>query len=399
MQWRNRFGVAAAAIVAMVGLPVTHAGPLDPPAGPVAATGPTMIFSLPYTISSPGLYKFGRSLTAQGPFTGISINASNVSIDMAGHAIDGVSAVNSSFAFVCGPGVGNVTIFDGLVSNWRGVIACDGAARLTRLRVQGCGNAASLPYALVTGGSGSRLVECEFIGNVMSDAILGAGSTVLRYSSRSQSEGTTLNVGDRSVVTDCAIEQGSISTGKGSLVSRCSVSPNFGPGSCAALTAIFVGDGSFVSDSVVTGDLLGWGIRAATNCTVVNCVVSGPVSSNCAPFQFGIGADQGSTIRDCKVTVSGTESRGIGAPPGGEVRGCTVKAGASGIVATGDGATIDTNTITGTQTAILLGGTGNRVARNSIRGAITAISQGVGNDIGPTGTAATATSPWANLVN
>jgi hypothetical protein len=393
-------GLAVLAVVAAIlgrGADVA-AGPLDPPAGPVSATGPTMIYSLPYTISSPGLYKLGRSLTSPGPFVGIFVNASNVTIDLAGHSIDGVTSVNSTFAFMCGSGVGNIAILDGRIANWKGVIECAGSVRMENVRVHNCGSASLPPYSLVSGGSSSRLVDCVFIDNVMTDAVLGAGSTVQRYSSKSVGEGTSLVVGDRSNVLDCAVEYGSIAAGKGCLVSRCTVRPNFGPGPTGPVRGITVNNGSTVSLCVVSGDLR-TGISAGADCVVSECTVSGDVVPVYAPGEFGIAAGLGSIIRDCKVTVTAAGSRGIGAPPKGVVRGCTVSAAGAGIVSTGEGATIDSNAITGALTGIALDGTGNRVMRNSIRGATNAVTAVAGNDVAPVGTAATATSPWANLVN
>ena len=48
----HRTGLSAVFLCLAVGL--LTAGPLDPPAGPVTATGPTGIDSLPYTISTSG---------------------------------------------------------------------------------------------------------------------------------------------------------------------------------------------------------------------------------------------------------------------------------------------------------------------------------------------------------
>lgn len=391
-------GLAVLAVVAaMLGRGAdVAAGPLDPPAGPVSATGPTMIYSLPYTISSPGLYKLGRSLTSPGPFVGIFVNASNVTIDLAGHSINGVTSVNSTFAFMCGSGVGNIAIVDGQILNWEGVIQCAGSVRMERVTVRNCGDTASLPYSLVSGESNSRLVDCVFIDNYMTDALLGEGSTVLRYSSKSRGEGTSLVVGARSVVMDCAVEMGSIFAGKGSLISRCVITPSFGP--IAPQIAINVDDGSTVSQCTVSGTSLQTGIRAGADCIVSECSVSGPLDAY-TTSSFAISAGPRSTIRDCNVAITVAQSRGIGAPPKGVVRGCTVSAAGAGIVSTGEGATIDSNTITGALTGIALDGTGNRVMRHSIRGAANAVTAVAGNDVAPVGTAATATSPWANLVN
>jgi hypothetical protein len=57
------------------------------------------------------------------------------------------------------------------------------------------------------------------------------------------------------------------------------------------------------------------------------------------------------------------------------------------------------NTIANAATGIALSGANTKVFRNAIRGAATPISGAAGNDVGPAGTAAGATSPWANLVN
>ena len=71
--------------------PFAAAGPIEPPPGPVAPTGRTVILSLPYTISEPGTYYLGRHLTAPPHFSGagITITASSVTLDLNGFSLAG----------------------------------------------------------------------------------------------------------------------------------------------------------------------------------------------------------------------------------------------------------------------------------------------------------------------
>ena len=101
----HRTGLSAVFLCLGVGL--LTAGPLDPPAGPVTATGPTGIYSLPYAISASGSYELRNDVTLAEGGTGITITADHVSLDLGNYVVSA-----SSF--------GSTAI--GLPGNRRGII-------------------------------------------------------------------------------------------------------------------------------------------------------------------------------------------------------------------------------------------------------------------------------------
>ena len=72
----------------------------------------------------------------------------------------------------------------------------------------------------------------------------------------------------------------------------------------------------------------------------------------------------------------------------------------SNILITGNACRVEGNSISGGDRGIAASavGGGNLIIRNSVRGGTNAYGGIVaGNDVGPIGSAATATSPWANI--
>jgi len=82
---------------------------------PVAPGAGTEIRSLPYTISSPGFYYIKRDLTSAG--AGITVDASNVTIDLMGNSLVGPGS-GGGCGVLFGGLVTNVEIRNGTVTNW-----------------------------------------------------------------------------------------------------------------------------------------------------------------------------------------------------------------------------------------------------------------------------------------
>jgi hypothetical protein len=201
----------------------------------------------------------------------------------------------------------------------------------------------------------------------------------------------------------------------------------------------------FVSGSVsgcsAQNNGAGYGIQAVSGnvsgCTADNnngngiYVSGGNVSGCTADNNNGTGIyDWGGTVTGC--SVQGNNGYGISVWPGSVVTGCNVKGNlSSGIYVMGSGSEIIGNTCNGNnstavslQAGIFIVGSNNRVENNHVTANGSAGIQvlfdntltnniiiknsvsgnGVnnyvvpaGNDLGPVGTAATATSPWANV--
>ncbi len=313
-------------------------GDLTPP-GPPDKTFKTLqqieprmpISGLPYLITNAGSYYVTANLTGVAGANGITIAANDVSLDLNGFAIIGVS--NSLDGIRIGPtgsdAYTNIAIFNGTVRNWDqyGVNAFTFYAynsRFERLQVSNnkstglaCGNGAVVSHcvALTNGGYGLNGVSSLFESCV---ATQNGNEGIQAGSSR---------------VSNCVAEFNGFSGIRcynGSLVTGCISSYN-------VLSGIAIG-----ADSVASGnDCLGNNSSGNSN------------HAGILAF-FGPGRIEGNH-------VSYLNGFGI-----------MVNAGQTGVV-------VIKNTT--------FGNTNNIYSIPS------------GNDVGPWGKAATATSPWANLYN
>src|SRR2546430_3180703 len=83
--------VAALSLLVIAALAgVVRGGPLDP-TGPPGSTGKTVITSLPFTISQEGSYVLNGNLTGVANQNGVTVAASNVTIDLQGFELIGVN--------------------------------------------------------------------------------------------------------------------------------------------------------------------------------------------------------------------------------------------------------------------------------------------------------------------
>src|SRR5438876_7759228 len=98
---RNKLGWGLSAALALLLLAalagVVWGGPLDPTAPP-GSTGKNVITSLPFTISQPGSYVLNGNLTAAASGTGITVSASNVTVDLQGFDLSGASIGGSAIS-------------------------------------------------------------------------------------------------------------------------------------------------------------------------------------------------------------------------------------------------------------------------------------------------------------
>src|SRR5216117_1440443 len=125
---------AVAGLVVVVGTLASLAGPLDPPAGPVAPTGKTLGEVEPriavnaantpgdsnslFKITQPGSYYLTGNITGVANKHGIEIAASGVTLDLNGFdllgapgSLDGVSVTTAAVQ-------SNITVFNGSVRAW-----------------------------------------------------------------------------------------------------------------------------------------------------------------------------------------------------------------------------------------------------------------------------------------
>ncbi|MCW5765896.1 MAG: right-handed parallel beta-helix repeat-containing protein [Phycisphaeraceae bacterium] len=372
----------ALSVLAMAALvSVAAAGPLDPPAGPVTDTGlpggtnpplktlgqiepRTAVQSLPgsatamHVISQSGSYYLTGNIQGVSGKHGILIAAENVTLDLNGFAVVGVSGAGDGIS--TGAYYRNLHVRNGSVRGWpgNGVNAQGDNSILEDLRVSNCS-----------------------LAGIFSGTSLG---TIVRGC----------------VVQDCA--GCGISTGVGALVERCSVLYTLTTGSGPGIT---VADGSVVRDCSVR-QVRGTGVLAGGDCHVISCLVSRGAAD-------GINVGTRSTVRQC--TVVGQTGNGI------VINGaaCVVmdntldsnapgSTTAGGILTTQNNARIEGNALVGNGQGIRVTGIGNFIARNTARANQTNFNIGSSNAYGPIVSVAlmgnmgnnpdgNAIHPWANF--
>lgn len=260
--------VSMVAVVMVAGFPAL-AGPLDPPAGPIAPTHKTLTQVEPRTpigpgttpgdadstfrISQPGSYYLTANLTGESGKRGIEIAASGVTIDLCGFAMTGVTgalaAIDDVGAFT------SVVVRNGTIAFWP-----TGGVTLT-------GSRNCLICDLAVNGCAGVSIDVQFnsiIRNCSVDDTAGLPGTV------------------------CAIR-----------AQCCTVIESCHASGTGAADGIVVSDGCTVTNCVVN-NVGGAGIRA----TNVNNIIDGCVVEFATAG--GIIVTQNTTVRNCSVTfISG----------------------------------------------------------------------------------------------
>lgn len=383
-------------------------GSLTPP-GPPAPTMKTLaqieprtpIAALPYTISLPGSYYVVTNLSGVAGQNGITVAASHVTLDLNGFDLVGVPG---SLAGIGAPGtVANVTIRHGTVRGWGdgGVKTFSGEhVHLDRVRaIQNTGTGLGV-------GSGS-VTDCLARSNTV-HGIAQTGSGLVRGCVAQDNGGD--GISNTGPVRDCDAQNNG---GRGILSGASVLDSNAGYN---GLHGIAVELGGLVRGCTARFNSQG-GISGDQGSQIQDCAAY----NNSAT---GIAATAKSTVRDC--TLFANNGPGIVAGVGSTVRGNTVRQnsgdgiivpndchvlenhctqnGGAGIRVTIAGNRIEANNLVINQQGIWLQGSANVVVRNTARWNPGSGSIGssnyvgtAGNEVGPIGSAATATSPWANL--
>jgi hypothetical protein len=381
-------------LLAVIGALASRAwgGPLDPPGPPASSPGGidgrvplSQAGCCPIFISSPGSYYLTSDIQVPAlPVNAVVITASDVTLDLNGFAID---AGNFGNGIVASGSVTRITIRNGSVSRGfnRGIdLASATQSVLQDLNVMqnGAGTA-------IVAGEAATLRDVATWATVGSGISLGPvadvqGCTVDGFGNVG---GTGLQVGVHSSVSHCSVAYFAtgISAGGISRVSDCVV--RFAP------TGVSIGDTATVERCTV--DSSNSGILAGVATRVSDCDVRNS--------SLGVSVNVGSTVERCTIgSMAGTGAAGIylngnGVAEDNEVDTVT-GAGSCGIYAGGSGNRVDGNHAINSSNGICVRG-GSSVFRNTLwnnaSGGIVILA-GI-NDVGPIGTAAAATSPWANI--
>jgi hypothetical protein len=346
---QNKFGLAIIGAllltVAAALASVTYGGPLDPPA-PLSSTDKTLISSLPYTISTPGSYivKSNLSCVCGGSPPGITINASQVTLDLNGFSL---SSTGSGSAIEGTSALTNITIENGSLAAWTQGITLPNAQNV---HVHGV-TVDAMTFGIYVIGSGV-IEDCSITG--ASVGVTAVGMTVSRCTAKSASlTGIGFEI-DKTTLTDCVV----MGFGTG-------IKPN----------------SSIVSGCVVTGvNTIGIQV-SGLGAHVTNNTVKGSALNNTSGIKV---SGEANVVENNTVTGSAYSTPGAGG------RGIWLES-------TAKKNTIDGNSIYGFDYALFVAGANNLVVRNDMSNSLTGNSLIAGNTYGPLEGPGAPVNPWANI--
>ncbi len=393
-------------------------GSLTPPGAP-APTMKTLsqieprtpISSLPVTITQSGSYYLTTNLIGVAAQQGISINASDVVLDLNGFALIGVS--NSLNGILVGSTRENITIQNGSVRNWgsTGVEAFYSGRNCLFSSLHAAYNG----FDGLRAGTNSLVTQCTTHGNAASGIAVNSGTVIIGCSSRSNAffgfytdSGCTLQ--------NCVASENAgsgIYTIYGSTITACAARANGSYG-------IEIGSACLLKDSTAAGNIQA-GIHAydegnqISTCVArqnfgggISCEDGNNVVENCTAHQ---NSSHGIFMSGCCNTVvncRAMENSGAGVRGGSNnlfennftsFNGLGTNID-SGVYVTGVNNRIEHNTTSNNDYGIRADIAGNLIVRNTAfantTNYFTTGIQNIGPLITTTG-AITNTNPWANF--
>ena len=220
----------------------------------------TKITSVPYTISSPGLYCLAKNL-AYSPTTGnaITIEADNVTLDLMGFTLSGPGKTSgNNKGIYVGVNSDSVEIRNGCVTGFgnRGIYAYGEEIRLIGLRVRDNG---SLGADLL--GYYDQVLGCSFLNNGSAGVQTGINCLVKgNLAAGNGGSGITANSGS-SLLDNACSDNGGYGLGAGS---GCTVKGNTCQGNTEA--GIYTADHCLIINNASQGITVGTGCTAVNNC-------------------------------------------------------------------------------------------------------------------------------------
>jgi parallel beta-helix repeat protein len=318
-----------------------------------------LLSELPETISWPARVTLVGSLTGVMNTDGLTLNTGNVTVDMNGHAL--VSGGGAAGNGINVPSLQtNIVVMNGTVQGWG-----DNGVRAFNAR-------------------GSRFVGITASGN-QGDGLQVGAECVVRDCTAKGNTADGIDISTAALVVHShASGNGSdgFEASNGSTIQACTARNNGRNG-----FNIFDG-ASIIGCSSERNDL--HGIAASDGSLVADCVAANN-SSN------GVYTQLGTLVRDCVVRYN--DGAGLRAQNDCKLVGNTADNNLqSGVFIQGSDCRVDGNHCTdNSRYAIESLSSGNLFIRNSAAGNQVGPFQFGGSDAGPVGSAATATSPFANL--
>lgn len=368
-------------ILAACSVQLAHAGPLDPPGGPIAPTGKTLTEVEPriainatntpgnsecvYRITQPGSYYLTGNLSGATNKHTILIQTVDVTIDLNGFKVSGVPTGLSCIA-TDGGRVG-ITIKNGTVA-------------------AGGSNGISLGSM----SAGSRLVDLV-IDNCAESSVYTGPTAMVERCVVNDAETQGFVVGNGSVLRDCVINSSgdtgysvSYTTLENCTANNCASHGFYaiGASTLKSCTAVFGGVGFYCEPrtkaiACTATKTTGNGFIAASDVIMENCV-----ASSCGVY--GITAGDRSVVRECQAsanTVDGIVLASKCTATGNICADNGPLAGniGAGIRVNGTDCRIEANSVTGNDLGIRLEAAGNIILRNTASGNGTNFSSVAGN--------------------
>lgn len=289
-------------------------------------------------ISAPGTYFLSGNLTGVASKHGIRVDTSDVTIDLRGHSLRGIS---TSLDGINANAATRVTILNGNLTGWRVGV------QLVSHSVVDQVNASSNRQQGFKGGAVNTLRNCTAAGNT-SHGFDFQNVTSLTDCVGDSNGGVAFGFGDTSIANRC-LSRGNTAGGFYSIpgaltATQCSSSnDNYG---------FAVGDASILRDCSVRAPIL-YGYTGGSSCSFTNCSAIGIVGStfgvnavdgcnlsNCSISNFTTGIQLGTTANLQNSNVRNCTNRGIFTGPGATIHHCAVRDCNFEGIATGGGSSI-----------------------------------------------------------
>lgn len=371
--------------VLLVTAAVIHAGPLDPPAGPVASTGKTILEVEPRTIinatntpgdansvfriTQPGSYYLTANVLGEANKRGIEITASHVTIDLNGFTVHGQSIVSTLDGIANEGASVAIVVRNGHITGWgaHGVSFSLGGSAAGN-RIEGVVARSNVGNGISPGDS-AAVIGCTAISNGGAGITVSSSATILECVARSNG-GTGIATGSGCTIEDCTARLNGgtgIQVGLGSVARGCAAFDNLDGfsvvgGIVQACTASENNeDGFVVSSSSSAMDCVAQdnginGFTATSAATITGCRSNSNITHG---FSFGTGC----VIKDNVAYANGTG--GIGA----------------GFVTAGTDSRIEGNYARQGDYGFWITGSRNVIIRNSVAGATTSVYEIAANNI------------------
>lgn len=343
--WRRRAmlaGIGGLAAGAML-VQRAGAGPLNPPAGPIAGTGKTLTEVEPRTIINaantpgdsnstfrilqPGSYYLTENVVGVAGRSAIKISSDNVTIDLNGFVLFGVGGSRHGITTegsrrgivirnghvrgwslagvrLTTEGVGAHSIVEGVLASFNGQ---GGIETTSRTLIRGCSAYANGGIGIY-GDSMAVITDCVSNDNTAQGIVAGTGAVIARCSAASNDTG--IQVGNSCTVRECVASANrldGIRCAGSSLILGNTLTSN-GPGTADGAgihvggvdsrvegnncignrTGVYVTTaGNLIIRNTCSGNLLNWGIVSGNCVLVVNATTAGAISGNSGGASLG----------------------------------------------------------------------------------------------------------------